>query len=1092
MKNRHLIFTAVVLASTLQAMADEPLWLRDVAISPDGSTVAFTWRGDIYTVPFTGGKATRLTSDPAFDAAPVWSPDGTRIAFSSDREGSDDIYIMSSAGGTPVRLTTRNTGAETPKAFLDEHNILYASSEAPSRQAAQGPFQGQMYVIADTKGARPQMYLSLPMTNVSVNQANGMLIYQNKKGYEDVLRKHERSSGTPDIWTYSPASGQFTQLTDFNGASQNPVWASTELFYYLNDSDGTNNVYLRDLKGNERKLTSFTHHPVRSFSASADGRRAAFSQDGRVYVMSMTPDMQVQNSAAPISIEIVTDNYDADKVKNVRNDGASTMAVSPDGSQVAFVIRGDIYVTSTKYKTTKRITDTPGQERSVSFSPDGKTLVYDSERDGLWRLYTTTIEPKDTLNGFPYASTLIEKMIYESPVQKAAQQPVFSPDGKKIAFLEDRTALKVLDVASGKVITALDPKYNYSYTDGDIPFEWSPDSKHLLITYIGNGGWNNTDIAMVSADASEPPVDLTQSGYSDGAPRWTPDGGGITYATGKYGYRSHGSWGEQYDVNLMMLDPEKWDKFRMTDEEVALAEKAEKDLKEKNKETKKDKKNKNKVTEAPVASTFDLDNRRYRVSRLTPVSGFIGDYRLSPKSDKLYYTVLEGEGKYDLMMTDLKKHTTSRLLSDVRGSFDMDAKGETLFVLSGKGITAITLPTAEGSSPVTKNIEFEADYSRIPSAEREYIYDHVLSQVRDKFYDVNLHGVDWDFYGKEYRKFLPYIDNNRDFATLLSELLGELNASHTGGRFYAPGASSVMRNAELGAFFDPQYTGDGLKISEILKRSPLAAAKSNLKSGDLIVSIDGAPILAGKDYYPLLEGKAGKNVRLTVRRAGDKQDSDIVIRPLSTGEVRDMLYQRYVERNRAIVDSVSGGRVAYVHVQGMDSPSFRTVYDELLGMQRDRDAVIVDTRYNGGGWLHNDIAVLLSGKEYVRFNPRGRYIGSEPFSQWNKPSVMLVNESNYSDAHGTPYTYKTLGIGKLVGAPVPGTMTAVWWENQVDPSLVFGIPQVTSLDVNGNVLENQQLNPDITIYNRPEDVIRGIDAQLIEATKELMRQIDAK
>ena len=216
------------------------------------------------------------------------------------------------------------------------------------------------------------------------------------------------------------------------------------------------------------------------------------------------------------------------------------------------------------------------------------------------------------------------------------------------------------------------------------------------------------------------------------------------------------------------------------------------------------------------------------------------------------------------------------------------------------------------------------------------------------------------------------------------------------------------------------------------------------------------------------------------------------MKPISNGKVSDLLYHRWVERNQQVVDSVSGGRIAYVHIEGMDSPSFREVFSQLLGKYRNHEAVVVDTRWNGGGWLHNDVAILLSGKEYVRFTPRGQYIGSEPFTQWTKPSAMLINESNYSDAHGTPYVYKTLGIGKLIGAPIPGTMTAVWWETQVDSSLIFGIPQVTARDVNGNVLENQQLNPDVVIYNNPADVINGIDAQLIGAVKELLKDLPEK
>lgn len=225
---------------------------------------------------------------------------------------------------------------------------------------------------------------------------------------------------------------------------------------------------------------------------------------------------------------------------------------------------------------------------------------------------------------------------------------------------------------------------------------------------------------------------------------------------------------------------------------------------------------------------------------------------------------------------------------------------------------------------------------------------------------------------------------------------------------------------------------------------------------------------------------------LEIKRVSGKCDT-VSVRPLSGGELNELLYQRWVERNEAYVDSISGGRIAYVHVRGMDSPSFRAVYDRLLGKYRNAEAVVVDTRWNGGGWLHNDIAILLSGKKYVDYSPRGQYVGSDPFSQWTKPSVMLTNEANYSDAHGTPYTYKTLKIGKLVGAPVPGTMTAVWWEQQIDPTIVFGIPQVTSLDVNGKPLENQQLNPDIEVYNNPGEELNGIDRQLEAAVKALLK-----
>lgn len=1073
--------TAAMTAALLPAAviaAEAPLWLRNAAISPDGSTVAFTYKGDIYTVPVAGGEARQITVNAAYDTNPVWSPDGRHIAFSSTREGSADIFMVDARGGRARRLTT-HSGAEQPLAFTDGGHILFSASIMPAPTSTQGDFMPQTYIV-DTIGSRPQLFLTIPMSAASADTSRGVL-FQDRKGYENSFRKHENSSSTGDIWLYT--DGRFSRLTDFTGNDQRPAWGAADTFYYLSEEDGTLNVYQSSTANPsaKKRLTDFKQHPVRSLSASADGSTLAFSWDGELYTM------RTGSSPQKINVSITADDYDGDMVKGIRSNGATEMAVNADGDEVAFVLRGDIYVTNVKYGTTKRITDTAGQERGLSFAPDGRTIVYDSERDGLWQLFTATIAD-DKEKKFAYATEIVEKPLYKS--DKAAQWPQYSPDGKKIAFWEDRSALRVLDVDSKQAVTALDGKFNYSYSDGDLSYSWSPDSRWLLADYIGIGGWNNTDIALVKADGSEV-VDLTESGYSDSNPRWALGGKAVTYQSGRYGMRSHGSWGEQNDVMLMVLDDEAYDVFRMSEEEADLYEKAKKEKDEaKDKDKKKDKKKSKKDdAEADDADKveplkFELLRRRDRMRRITDTSARMGDYFLSPKGDKLYYVAGNADGSYNIMVRDLREDETRVLCKGLYGSFVPDKKGENLFVLSGRGIKKVSLPDGD-----VKDVEFSAMYDRRPSAEREYIYDHMLRQVEDKFYDANLHGVDWKAYGEHYRRFLPHIANNTDFAELMSEVLGELNASHTGARSYSSGAS--MSTATLGAFFDHAYTGEGLRVAELLGNSPLRATGADIRPGDIILAIDGTPIAAGADYYPLLEGKAGKKVLLTVQRASGATEK-VAVKPYGRGSESEALYRRWVERNEALVDSLSGGRIAYVHVEGMDSPSFRTVYDRLLGKYRNREAVIVDTRYNGGGWLHNDIAQLLGGKEYVRFTPRDRYIGSEPFSQWTKPSVMLVNEANYSDAHGTPFVYQTLGLGDVVGAPVPGTMTAVWWETQIDPTIVFGIPQVTSRDMQGNVLENRQLTPDVVIYNTPADIVAGHDAQISGAVGHLLRKLDAE
>ncbi len=1081
---KGILFAAALAGAVAAQGAVTPGWLRNPAISPDGKTLAFTYKGDIWTVPVSGGQARQLTTNESYDTAPLWSPDGKTIAFASDRAtGSQDIFTIPSQGGTARRITT-DSGSETPRAWLSDSTLLISATGIGSPKAILHPsaVSQPMYTVnVNRPDLRPRLYAHVTMNAVSAD-ANGRLLYQDRKGYEDVLRKHERSSGTHDIWLKD--GEKYTKLTDFNGNDDSPVWTGNDKFAYISEKDGILNVWERNLDGSgERQLTAFKDFPVRSLSA-ADNGTLAFTWDGNLYVL--TPGAQPEK----VDVTIVADDYDRDLQKRLLTYGASTVSPSPDGKEVAFVLRGDVYVTSVKYKTTKRITNTPGQERNVDYAPDGKTLVYDSERDGQWGLYRTTIKNPDE-KSFAYATDLVETPLYIDKDGKPAQQPLYSPDGKKVGFLLDRTEVSVIGPKTGKVTTALDGKYNYSYTDGDVTFAWSPDSKWFLCSYIGTGGWNNTDIALVKADGTEV-IDLTESGYSDGNPRWAMGGRALTYETGRYGMRSHGSWGETTDIVVMMLNGDAWDEFNRTEEEAALAKEEEKadkkdDGDSKDKKGKKDKKDKkgkkdDKKDDKPAVKDleFDLADRHHRTARLTNMSGYTGDYYLSEDGSKLYYTTRNADGRTNLMMRDLRKGEVKVLVPGLSGGFEPDAKGENLFVISGRGLSKVSIPDGK-----KEDIDFEAPYDRHPSLERQYIYDHMVSQVADKFHDVNMHGADWKKVGADYRKFLPDINNGRDFAELMSEALGELNASHTGGRYRGEGAR--MSTGRLGAFYDDSYQGEGVRIAEVLPRGPLSAKKDKVKAGDIITAIDGTAIAPGADFNGLLEGKAGKKVRLTLRRTDGKVDN-ITVKPVDYES--DLLYQRWVERNEAYVDSISGGRIGYVHIQGMDSPSFREVYSKLLGKYRNREAVVVDTRWNGGGWLHNDVALLLNGKEYVRYTPRGRYIGSDPFSQWTKPSAMLVNESNYSDAHGTPYVYQALKIGDIVGAPVPGTMTAVWWETQVDPTLVFGIPQVTSLDRNGEPLENKQLNPDIEVYNNPADVQAGRDSQLEEATRSLLRKLD--
>lgn len=1064
---KKILLALIAPLATASAMAQsDPLWMRFPAISPDGKTVAFSCKGDIWTVPANGGQARQITTNPAYDAYPVWSPDSRQIAFASSREGSMDIYVVGRDGGTPRRVTT-DSGDEYPLAWRNDSTIMLKASIMPKATSIMFANFSQVYEVSD-KGGRMRLFSDIPMEDISVGN-DGALLYHDNKGYEDPFRKHHQSPICRDIWLYK--GGNYTKLTNFAGEDRTPVWGGDNTYYYLSEEDGTFNVYKRRIGETAKtQLSHYKGNPVRFLTRSTDGT-LCYAYDGAIYTL------KEGSQPVRLNLSMVADDGSDKLQRQVLRSGATEFAVSPSGKEIAFVVHGDVYVTSIDYATTKRITDTPEQERNVNFSPDGRSLVYASERGGLWQIYQTSIVNKDEKQ-FTYATQLKEEQLVKSSL--VDMQPAYSPDGKSVAYIEDRGALKAVDVKTKAVRQLMDGKFQYSYSDGDLWFQWSPDSKWLLSNYIGHGGWNNSDIALVPADGSQKITNLTNSGYNDNNGRWVLGGKAMLFMSDRAGYRSHGSWGAEDDAYIMFFDLDAYERFRMGKEERALYDEAHK--KEKADTTKKKKpliklgkkaKDDKKKDKAKTLK-FDLANCRDRVIRLTVNSSHMADAILSPGGDTLYYQA-KFEGGYDLWKHDLVENKTEIVMKNVGYGLEADKDFKNLYVYNN-GIKQIDL--AKNSQ---KGIDFEANFNYRPYEERAYIFNHVWQQVKDKFYDPKLHGVDWEGYKKTYAKFLPYINNNYDFRDMLSEMLGELNGSHTGARYYPEGAT--LKTAALGLFFDNDYEGDGLKVEEVINRGPFAVRNTGVKKGCIIEAIDGQKIAKGSDYTSLLDGKAGKMTRVSVFDPSRKKRFDVVVRAISRSAQADLLYRRWVDRNREMVDSLSNGTIGYVHVKAMDSESFRTVFSQLLSdSMRQKKAVIVDERHNGGGWLHDDLCTLLSGKQYAKFIAHGKYIGYDPWNKWVKPSCVMICEDDYSNGHGFPAVYKTLGIGKLVGAPVAGTMTAVWWERMMN-GMIFGIPQVGNQAMDGTFFENKELKPDIEVYNTPADYETGNDEQLKAAVE---------
>jgi tricorn protease len=398
----------------------------------------------------------------------------------------------------------------------------------------------------------------------------------------------------------------------------------------------------------------------------------------------------------------------------------------------------------------------------------------------------------------------------------------------------------------------------------------------------------------------------------------------------------------------------------------------------------------------------------------------------------------------------------------------------------------------DGKSEKLENISYSAEMRQDLTKEREYLLQNVYQSEKTRFYNTNMHGIDWDSMVNDYKKFLPHIDNNYDFAEMLSELLGELNVSHTGGRYSPRGNAGDDSTANLGLLFDMTWEKAGMKVDEILAGGPFDRASSKLKAGNIIEKINGEEITANTDIAKLMNGISRKKTLVSIYDPSTNRRWDEVILPITSGQVNSLLYDRWVKKNAEKVDKLSNGRLGYVHLQSMSDASFRQAYSDMLGKYNLKDGVIIDTRWNGGGRLDEDIEILVSGHKYLTQVDRGEETCDMPSRRWNKPTIMITCEANYSNAHGTPWVYQHQKLGKVVGAPVPGTMTTVNWVTTQDPTLVYGIPIIGYLQENGQYLENTQLEPDILILNDPSKVVEGEDAQLETSVKELLKQIDNK
>lgn len=1082
---KRLIITCTMLLWAITTFAQSPLWMRYPAISLDGKYIAFAYMGDIYKVDANGGTAQRLTTLPSFESNPVWSATGAQIAFISDRNSSKDIYIMNADGGKAKQLTF-NSANETPYTFTpDNKYIVFSAHYQDPVKSVLFPNSvfSEVYKV-NIEGGAPELILASPAENIKFSKDGQNMIYQDRKGFENTWRKHHTSSVTRNILEYNFSNKNHKELVNWKGEDTDPNYSNDEkTIYFLSERSGSYNVFSApiDNANQAKQLTNFKDNPVRFLSVANDGK-LAFGYNGEIYVMQ-------NESAEPQKLNIVINNDLSDEQikRMVLTSGATSAANSPDGTQVAFSVRGDVFVTSADYTTTKRITTSIAEETDVNFSSDNRTLAYSSYRDGYWNVYIAKISRKEDLN-FSNATLIDEKPLIEKDTNEK-QNPKFSPDGEEIAFVENRKKLMVYNIKSKQLRQITDGSMQQE-SDGNITYEWSPDGKWFVLEYVSNNHAPYSNIGIVSSSGKEKIFNITNSGYFNQNPKWVMNGNAILFNSEMYGMRNHASWGSMQDVMIVFLNREAFNKYNMNKEDFELFNENEKKTKneeqEKVKETEKKDKNKkkdepNKEKDKPILIEFD--NIEDRMVRLTPNSSNLGDAILDKDGTKLYYLSAIEKG-YDMWVYDLREKSTKLLnkLNSNWSKLSTDKDHKKLFILNSQKMKIM-----EFSNDKMKNIDYKAETKIDLAKEREFMFNYMYREEKERFYDVAMHNVDWEMLTANYRRFLPYINNNYDFAEMLSELLGELNVSHTGSGYRYSGTNE--KTAELGIFSHRESNKKGLVVDEIIVNGPFDSFLSKLSKGDIIEKIDGNEIDELTDYYQFLNGKIGKNTLISIYSPASDKRWDETIKPISDGTLSQLLYNRWVKQREAEVDSLSNGRLGYVHIPSMGDNSFRQIYSNVMGKYYQKEGIVIDIRYNGGGRLHEDLEVFFSGKKYLQQTVRGKDYCEMPSRRWNKPSIMLMCEMDYSNAHGSPWVYKHMGIGKLVGMPVPGTMTSVNWVTLQDPTLYFGIPAVGYKTDEGIYLENLQLEPDVTAPLNLVKSIDGEDSQLETAVKELLKEL---
>lgn len=1125
------VLTAAALAGSGPARGEGPEAVRMAtgpALSPDGSTLAYCWGGDVWSVPSTGGQARRLTRSPAVDRDPEFSPDGKSIAFASDRQGSFHPYVMPADGGAPRQVGFHSAGYSLQGWSADGRSLLVSAARDHYWREADRSF----LIPVDARG--PETPLFDAAGHDASLSPDGKNILFTREG-APWFRKGYRGSQASQIWLYDIDAKAFTKLLDPPAGALRPLWRPDgRAFYYVGLHKNSLNLILFNLDDKvDRPLTEFEDDSVIDPCLSRDGKTIVFRRLFDLYRY------RPEEPGPPVRLEITQrEDNSRDPAERRTLTRASQVAFSKDGLEVAFTAGGDLWVMDTELREPKQVTETPGEERDPVFNAKGDALLYVSDQGGqsdLWRA-----ERADPALDWWRNDRFKLDRLTDDPEVDAHPRP--SPEGSRVAYLKGRGDLWVMnpDGKEAKRVVA-------SWSEPE--FDWSPDGKWLA--YAKSDEEFNQDVWVAPVDGSKPPFNLSRHPDNESTPVWSPDGKLIAFT----GRRE----AEEVDVYFVWLREEEDDKSAR---ERTLEKALEKVRKARSKAAGKAARpaegekpeapakpgetapaaDPAPATKPPAEVVIDFERVHERVRRVAIPDSTETDLFWSPDSKRLAFTGTV-EGKPGVYTVEFPDDLKPKLLSTQVGTQArwLEAGNQIVWLSAGvpaslavgggggTGTAAAGAPAA-GSSAAGPAAGSAAGGGRDasygfralqlvdqPGRYRE-AFDLCWRTMRDHWYDDRLGNRNWDAVRRKYADAAAGAVDNEAFAAVVSLMLGELNGSHLGFSLTPPPGAPAgtpgprrprgpatpiapaedgpsrwpLTTAHLGLRFEPGWNGPGLKVRDVIPGSPADHKSTRVVAGELVTAVDGRPVDPGLDLTTVLNGPPDRDVRLGVRSA-DGKDRALTLRPITYAAARELLYDLWVKQNRKAVEAQSGGALGYLHIRGMNFPSFYKFEEELYSAGSGKAGLVIDVRENGGGSTTDHLLTALTQPAHAVTVPRGGGPGypqdRRVYATWSRPIVVLCNQNSFSNAEIFSHAIKTLGRGKLVGTPTAGGVVSTGATTILDLGTLRLPTRGWFLPGTGEDMELNGAVPDYVVWPDPADLARGTDPQLSKAVEVLAADV---